>query len=237
VLWYQGESDAWSTDGKADRYEQAFLNLIDGIRRDIANPELPIIYVQLGHFALRADAKTSADWEKVRDVQRRVSDERKNVYMVSAIDLSTDDAIHLSFESQQRMGSRLAEVALTEVYHQPGHGKPIKLSSIAVIQPDSERPMIRVHFSGVTGHLKAAGPPTGFELRPSGPGGDPLHMVYRVDFDPHDPAALIVGVFHPFKKGEVDELVYGSGMIPYVNIRDEKDMPVPAFGPIEVKPY
>jgi hypothetical protein len=116
--------------------------------------------------------------------------------------------------------------------------------------------MIRVCFKGVNGHLKAYGRPTGFELRAVRPSEDPtraypqppiadipMYVIYRVDFDPNDPAAVILGVFDnspillgkPHSLSEPVSLVYGGGMNPYVNIVDEKDIPIPAFGPVEVR--
>ena len=51
---------------------------------------------------------------------------------------------------------------------------------------------------------------------------------------PADPSAVIVGVWKPFKQ-EKDKLIYGAGVNPYVNLVDEKDIPVPAFGPIDLE--
>ena len=145
----------------------------------------------------------------------------------------TDDPIHVSYEGQARLGRRLAEIVCSMVYKMPGHGKPIDVVSAEVLQPQNERPMIRLRFRGVTGRLRAAGRATGFELRQK-PGSDVMRMVYRVDFDPKDPSALIVGVWRPFKQ-EQDRLIYGAGVNPYVNIVDDKDIPVPAFGPIDLE--
>ena len=47
-------------------------------------------------------------------------------------------------------------------------------------------------------------------------------------------AAVLVGIFHPFQ-ADRDRLIYGGGMDPYVNIVDEKDIPIPAFGPVEIQ--
>src|SRR5207302_2920873 len=77
----------------------------------------------------------------------------------------TDDPIHLAFEGQERLGRRLAEIVCSMVYKLPGHGKPIDLVSAEVLQPQNERPMIRLRFSGVTGRLRADGRASGFELR------------------------------------------------------------------------
>src|SRR5439155_663132 len=128
------------------------------------------------------------------------------------------------------------------VYGQADHGKSIDVKSIEVVQPEKRRPMVRIRFSGVSGKLSAPGLPTGFELRtdlpkvePKGPSAEaPMHIVYRVDFDPTDSAAIILGIcdnalinsggakFHPLD--EPFSIVYGRGMSPYVNIVDEKDI-------------
>jgi len=232
VLWYQGETDAWIP--RNDHYEADLLQLIDSFRRDLGDTELPFIYVQIGRFPQRATADTIGGWEMLREAQRRVMSQRNNVYMVNAIDLPLDDTVHPSFEGQMRLGRRLAEVALSEVYHQTGHGHSIELTSIKAIHPESENPMVRLRFRGVSGRLRAPGRPTGFKLRPPLTGDtNPLRTVYRVDFDPTTPDSLIVGIWKPLEVGH--RLIYGGGMDPYVNIVDEKDMPIPAFGPIEVK--
>ncbi|HLJ10350.1 MAG TPA: sialate O-acetylesterase [Planctomycetaceae bacterium] len=233
VIWYQGETDALLPE-TAEAYGDALLGLVDSLRHDTRDPDLPFVCVQIGRYAMRADEKTNLGWEKVREAQRMAARKRKNVFLTSAIDLLTDDPIHVSFEGHERLGKRIAEVASSMVYKLPARGRPIDLVSAEVIQPQSERPMIRLRFSGVTGRLRAAGRATGFELRQTTPGSDVMRMAYRVDFDRDDPSALIVGVWRPFKQ-ERDQLIYGMGVNPYVNIVDEKDMPVPAFGPIDLE--
>src|SRR5262245_57331890 len=139
-------------------------------------------------------------WEIVREAQRQAAHRRKNVYLTSAIDLLTDDPIHVSYEGHERLGKRLAEIVGSSVNGLTGYGRPINLASVEVLQPEDERPMIRLRFSGVSGRLRAPGRAVGFELRPTTPNTDPLRMVYRVDFDPDDPAVLLVGVWLPFKE-------------------------------------
>jgi sialate O-acetylesterase len=249
LIWYQGESDAM-TFGAENVYERALLQLIDRVRADTNLPDLPFICVQVARFVWPYNSHARG-FEKIRDVQRRVSSLRKNVYTVSALDLPLEDPAHLSFEGHQRLGPRLAEVALSQVYLQPGHATPITLGNIQVLQPDNRRPMIRIRFHGVNGKLTSSGLPTGFEVRtvlpspePQPPSADfPAPVVYRVDFDRDDPAAILLGVFddaminsggakhHPLTAPF--SVVYGPGMCPYVNVVDGKDMPVPAFGPVE----
>jgi len=251
LIWYQGESDAM-TFGAEDVYEAALLQLFDSVRKDTGLPGLPILCVQLGRFVWNYDSHDKG-FEKIRDIQRRVPTMRPKVYTVSALDLPLEDAAHISFEGQQRLGRRLAEVALSQVYEQADHGKGISVQGIEVLQPENRRPMVRVKFSGVSGKLRAEGLPTGFELRSQLPAVEPqapsaeaaMPVIYRVDFDPGDGSAVILGVFdnalinsggakfhaleQPFS------IVYGAGTSPYVNIVDEKDIPVPAFGPVMAK--
>jgi len=250
LIWYQGESDAM-TPGAEDLYEAAILKLIDSVRRDTNLPNLPVLCVQIARFVWNYDSHAHS-FEKIRDIQRRLSALRPNVHTVSTLDLPLEDAAHVSFEGQQRLGKRLSELALTHAYHLKDHGSEINLKEIELLQPENRRPMMRVRFSGVTGRLTSLGLPTGFELRsrlpeqePQAPAAEtPMPIIYRMDFDPGDPASVILGVFdnalinsggakfHPLKAPF--RLIYGAGSSPYVNIVDDKDIPVPAFGPVDV---
>ncbi len=53
ALWYQGESDA---NGDAQPvYKAKFARLIESIRTDVGNPNLPFYWVQIGPFAVPED--------------------------------------------------------------------------------------------------------------------------------------------------------------------------------------
>ncbi len=232
VLWYQGESDTGSP-ATVDGFQTAFLNLVDSIRRDTGIPDLPFIYVQISRYCLE-NQDSGASWEAIREEQRTLAARRKNLWVVPAIDLPLDDLIHIGASGQARLGRRLAQVALTYVYRVTGYGTPIDFSSCEILPPhDTLHNRMRVRFSGVTGWLQAQGRPAGFELRSDDPKKDGP-MVYKVEFDPSDPAAVIVwyskAITRPVK------LYYGAGLNPYVNITDSLDMAIPAFGPISVRP-
>jgi sialate O-acetylesterase len=227
LLWYQGESD---TDGIAGLYEKKMLNFIDCLRKDVNDPNLPIILVQLGRYCAnnQPDSK-GKDMEKVRDVQRRLPMLRSNVYTVVALDLPLDDVVHISFEGQKALGRRMAEIALSYVYNKPNHGRQISLESVEILNTPS--PVIKLRFNGVSGKLLAAGRPADFELRVA-PTDDAYVVSYRTEFDVNDPQTIIVRLQKPAT--ETAKLVYGSGLNPYVNIVDEAGMAVPAFGPIDL---
>lgn len=232
VLWYQGESETGSP-ATIDGFQGAFLNLVDCIRRDTGIPDLPFIFVQIGRACLE-NQSSAAGWEAIREKQRNVASMRKNLWVVPAIDLPLDDRKHIGAPGQERLGRRLAEVALTFVYDVKGHGTPIDLKSCEILPAsDPLHNSLRVNFSGVTGSLQAKGRPTGFEFKSEDPKKDGP-MIYKVEFDLGHPASVIVwyskAITSPVK------LYYGLGMNPYVNITDSRDMAIPAFGPITVDP-
>ena len=89
---------------------------------------------------------------------------RTYIWLPASIFIRMVDPIHLDFGAFQRLGPRLGEVALSEVYKLPGHGTPIQLESIQVEPLRSYKTgevvhghtMIRVRFTGVNGKLQAA---------------------------------------------------------------------------------
>jgi len=227
LLWYQGESDS---DGTAGEYQKKMLNFIDSLRKDVNDENLPIILVQLGRYCANNQPDSKAlQMEQVRDVQRRLPLLRKNVYAVTAIDLPLDDVIHISYDGQKILGTRLAEIALTYVYNKPNHGKQINLESIEVF--DVPSPYIKLRYNGITGRLLSQGRPADFELRIAS-NDDPYIVPYRTDFDVNEPCSIIIRVQKPLTASA--KLVYGGGLNPYANIIDEAGMAIPAFGPIEL---
>jgi sialate O-acetylesterase len=252
IIFYQGETNAMS-DGGHEGYEDALLRIVDGVRKDLDDPELPFLCVQVGRFVHPYD-DFAFQFDRVRDAQRRIMQKRQEVYTVGTIDLPLEDSIHLSFEAYQRLGPRLAEIVLGAVYQKPEHATSIDVKSVEIIERKNRRALIRVEFSGVRGKLTSAGRPTGFTLRPQSPPDnpewyytnqkawrDPIRVVYRVDFDPDKPNAVILGLFDnatllgkPHALDEPLDLYYGAGLDPYVNIVDEFDNPIPAFGPIPI---
>ena len=231
ILWYQGESDAAPGPDKA--FEKTFLNLVDSIRRDTGIADLPFIYVQIGRFCIgRKDLPSS--WETVRETQRTAAGKRKNLFVVPAIDLPLDDVIHVGEAGHERLGARMAEISLNTVYNRKDGATGIDFESCELSpKTDVLHNTIRVRFKGVNGKLQSKGDPTGFSIRSDKPNGDDP-CVFKVEFDPKDPASVVVWYSAPLAKPTY--LYYGAGMNPYVNIVDSKDMAVPAFGPIAISP-
>jgi sialate O-acetylesterase len=157
------------------------------------------------------------------------------------MDLPLDDPIHVSYEGQQEIGRRLAEIALGQVYKKRNRGSMILPQSIERVdtsdwevppcygQPD----VWRLKLSGVTGKLSATPFPTGFEVRPP-EGTDKQFQFYRTQVDPKDGAAILLYIGAPQEIEAGLKLIYGPGLNPFGNIVDEKGMPIPAFGPVEL---
>ncbi|KQJ81915.1 probable carbohydrate esterase At4g34215 [Brachypodium distachyon] len=100
LLWYQGESDAES-DAAAAAYQGNVERLIANVREDLGMPELPFIQVALASGNKR-------NFEKVRKAQLSIN--LPNVVTVDAIGLAlNDDNLHLTTESQVKLGEILAQ--------------------------------------------------------------------------------------------------------------------------------
>lgn len=232
IIWYQGESQAGNPATVAS-FEDDFLGLVDSLRRDLNAPELPVISVQIARFVLQ-NREHEDGWKSVQEKQRTVARQRKNLWVVPAVDLPLDDVIHVSEAGQPRLGHRLAETALAQVYGLPDRGRPIDFESWR-FEPEKDgfHRCLRVKFSGVTGRLRAAGRPAGFVLESDDPKQDGP-MIYKVELDPADPAAVLLWYSKPVTQPV--RLSYALGYDAYANLVDERDMAVPAFGPIRIEP-
>jgi hypothetical protein len=114
ILWHQGESDCH--DGLAPVYKTNLEQVIIRFRKDLGNPDLPVIIGQLGQFA-------GAPWtdytRMVNDAHIAVAKELKNVEFVSAEGLtSRPDNLHFDSRSQREFGKRYAAAYLKL---QPAH--------------------------------------------------------------------------------------------------------------------
>jgi hypothetical protein len=268
MVWDQGGSDALQKTSASKDYQQNLTAFIGGVRRDTGCPRLPVIVVQLGRCITSAlpgisgkcpegeeyddlYATYTEGCQRVREAQRSVAEKLENVYLVPSADLyPLEDPVHWGFEAYQRLGPRGAEVALSQVYKTPGHGSPIRLQSIEMVErrdprtggeiPGHHQSTIRVRFSGVSGRLHAAGRPLGFSLQfPDITLDEARHgvpVIFTVEFDPQDPAVVLLhatGSPEGFqKRGPV--LYHGAGVDPSINITDDKDMAIPAFGPVQI---
>ncbi|HPO08460.1 MAG TPA: sialate O-acetylesterase [bacterium] len=225
ILWYQGESDAGPTS--APEFEKKFREFIMAVRQDFNQPDLPFYYVQIGRFI---HYKVSInDWNIVQDVQRRLATEIPHCGMVPAMDLELDDLIHVGTDGLKRLGKRLANLACRDLFGETdiliGPSDPV-----AKYVNDGGHKVI-VTFQNVNGKLSAPGRVNGFSIRNQDRAD--LYLIYDQRLDESIPNRIILDLQAEAPADSI--LYYGWGADTYCNIVDEKDMAVPAFGPIPVE--
>lgn len=242
VLWYQGESDANPEAAKV--YPQVFADFIAALRKDLDQPELPFYLVQIGRFIRSGD---SADWDAIREAQRKIPGQVPHTAVVPSNDLELDDLIHIGTQGLKRLGRRLAWVALNDLFDYP-IGTPVDLDSVS----RGEGNTLRVRFKGVdlggtrpkevvglSGHGPSAEPIVG--LQPSrhipgfsivGPDGVESPLIFDAVVDPKSRDTVVLQLTGPPPAGST--LWYGRGFDPYCNLADGLDMAVPAFGPVKL---
>ncbi|WP_343518216.1 sialate O-acetylesterase [Sphingomonas sp.] len=107
VLWYQGESDTGS-DEKAAAWKARFAALVASLRRDLAAPRLPVVFVQLADRATSPErAARYPAWATVQQAQAAVSLGCTHMVPAKGLTLNADE-LHLSTAGQRALGQRLA---------------------------------------------------------------------------------------------------------------------------------
>lgn len=227
VLWYQGESDAYEAPAAA--YSAAMRRFVSELRRDLRQPRLAFLMVQLGRNPSPADPRW---WNAIQDQQRRLPESVRHLGVVGAADLSLDDGVHISTEGFQRLGGRLARLATTLALGDRREALPPTLLSVRRVEPsgDPSAPPSRfaVRFANVVGGLRAAGEPTGFSLIDRA--GRPLAPIHRVRL--HGDTVLLDS--EQLSDGSLPYVQYGHGRDPYLNITDARDLPLPVFSPLPI---
>ena len=222
VIWYQGESDA--SRGLAEVYTEKTKDLIEALRRDLGDPELPFALVQISRVI--GGEWDSVGWDSIREQERVLPSLVSNVATVPAIDLEMDDLIHIGAEDHARLGKRLAQ-AMAVMKKLPGAGKPpIELAGASVAADKrTGNADIVVKFRNVTGTLRAPGRPSGFAITDPRPASGVFRSILRG-------SSVLVKTSIPVALLEGKYLNYGSGLDPYCNIADSADRSLPAFARI-----
>lgn len=109
VLWYQGESD----DHRPDTYGDLLTALIGCWREKWHDGSMPFMVVQLPMHRYKNDADNGS-WAKIRQAQREVSEQLKNVGLAVAIDCGEFNNIHPI--EKRRVAHRLYIAALEKTY-------------------------------------------------------------------------------------------------------------------------
>lgn len=104
MAWMQGEKDT-ATTSTANAYQNNLSNFISTVRSDLGVSAMPFVIGQLAYTT----NTTRPDWPVVQNAQAKTAALDNDTYMVSTSDLGlASDGIHLSSDSQQVFGQRLA---------------------------------------------------------------------------------------------------------------------------------
>jgi sialate O-acetylesterase len=222
LLWYQGESDANPTD--AAQYVPRMKKLVAASRRDLRQPRLPWIIVQLAR--LFSDPASPLEWNSIQEQQRLLPKKIKFFETAPAIDLPLDDHIHIGAGGFPRLAARLASAADRLVYGNKHETRTPQLRNVRVVDKPPFFTM-EVAFDFVRGGLCAEGEPTGFKF--VSPEGTPLDLIYKTELK-GDTAKLCL-----IKKPTAGvNLFYGHGFAPRCNITDARGFSLPVFGPFSI---
>jgi len=228
VLWYQGESDALPQD--VPLYEKRMTELVAATRRDLSQPGLPWVTVQISRvYGLAAKREDIKAWNDIQELQRLLPKKIRNLETVAAIDLPLDDGIHIGVDGFPRLASRMARAAARLAYGDRRELPPPRLESVSKLRLKRGLSFtVDVAFANVVGGLRSGGLPYGFAIL-DGNGIDQA-VVYKTTL--HDNVVrLHLGV----ATASGLYLAYGAGRVPICNITDGRDEALPAFGPIPLE--
>ncbi len=105
-IWYQGENDS---NKKRELFADQLSALIDSWRSAWRRANMPFLIVQLPSY-------TSKNWPEIRLAQAQVAKEGKNVFTAVVFDTGEEKDVHP--KDKLKVGQRLANIALKEVYRQ-----------------------------------------------------------------------------------------------------------------------
>jgi hypothetical protein len=102
LLYYQGEFDTWTLKD-AESWPRKFVDLIESFRRDAGNPDLPVVFTQIG-------PRPDPYWEpQARLIELQGKLNLRMGAMVSATDLEfQSDRLHLTQEGELTLGTLYA---------------------------------------------------------------------------------------------------------------------------------
>jgi len=107
MLWHQGEADSGKAD-TADTYGTRLAGMIADLRKDLAQPELPVVVGQLGEFLVRTPTKYT-DVDTVRTALKKLPDTVPHTAFADSNGLGhKGDKLHFSAEAQKEFGTRYA---------------------------------------------------------------------------------------------------------------------------------
>ena len=104
VIFWQGESNTASA-ALALEWEPGFRTFIGGIRADLEDPALPVVFAQIGP----SDSPNWPAWKAVQDIQAGFRGESVRMIVTSDLPRIPGDDIHISARGMLTAGQRFAE--------------------------------------------------------------------------------------------------------------------------------
>lgn len=217
-LWYQGESDA-ADRNKAAAFKGRFVSFIEALRRDSGQPELPILYAQLNTWL--GEGNVFPEWNGIQLDQIDMEGNLSHVALVSTIDLSLSDAIHLGTPALKRLGKRFALLAKSLCFNDAAYERGPRALRCAFA--DKARTELRIEFEHVNGGLWPSKDIRGFRVEHE---GTPL-PIEDCRLDASSSNLVLLKLKDGAPAGV--ELWYAKGFNPVCNLRDGADMAAPVF--------
>lgn len=152
AAWYQGEANT----GRPSLYRKTLPALIADWRTRWSRPALPFFVIQLPNHGLTPDytalPPSSSSWAALRESQHTATATTPDTGLVVTIDLGEADDIHP--RNKHDVGSRLARLALAQVY---GREQEARSPALASFAREGDALRVRLHHAAGL-HARRPGP-------------------------------------------------------------------------------
>jgi len=115
VIWYQGCSET-NKGEDSQSYIERFSLMRENLFRDLKCEDIPFIVFQISYCNDGKGSEGDSEWGMVREQQRRMNREFKNIYVIPTTDSSFSDLVHVSSLSNIRLGERAAKIVLRHLF-------------------------------------------------------------------------------------------------------------------------
>ncbi|TDL31179.1 sialate O-acetylesterase [Jeotgalibacillus sp. S-D1] len=152
ILWHQGENECSS--GLSKRYHEKFSKIVEAFRRELNEPELPIIIGGIGSYLSSGFlGQYFPEHSEVNEALLEFAEKEKNCYFATASGLTPNpDGIHLNAVSQRIFGFRYFEAYVKRNHVlEPLEGEE---NAVTIF---SERPLTKTEKSAILDKQFAGG--------------------------------------------------------------------------------
>lgn len=233
LFWYQGCSE--TNPGNKIVFETKMIEFCNAVRRDFGE-NLSIVQVQIGNVYTtcpRPVGEADKDWNHIREIQRTFSSKVSNLATAYVCSYTVEDLIHLSRNSQVRLGNNAAELMHSLIHGQPAREIKVDTDNITVEVDDfrGDFSKIIVPYINIDG-IKGEPQPLGFSIFDDA-GNDYTQSIYTSRIQGNK--IVVKTCLPPYRfKNETLSLYYCYGINAPCNATDSKGYSLPAFGPVRL---